>query len=146
MPRSCSLAGRAYSNVTRSWESLISALTRTWLVSTCQGSLPCGRFLLAPLNGNKEGSKCLMVLRVKHTPARLPTNSLCTSMDNTPLHSISRVCHPYVLAFWYRSQSSTDSPHRSAGWCSSHSGECVLRSPQARKRLPGSVVARTRVS
>ncbi len=37
MPRSCSLAGRAYSNGTRSWESLVSALTHTWRVSTCQG-------------------------------------------------------------------------------------------------------------
>ncbi len=38
-----------------------------------------------------------MVLRVKPTPTRLPTNSLCTPMDNTPLHSISSVCHPWAL-------------------------------------------------
>ncbi len=62
-----------------------------------RGSLPCGRYLLAPLNGNKEGSKCLMVLRVKHTPTRLPTNSLYTPMNSTPLHSISSVCHPWGL-------------------------------------------------
>ncbi len=49
------------------------------------------RTLLAPLNGNKEGSKCLMVLRVKPKPTRSPTNSLYTPMDNTNLHSISSV-------------------------------------------------------
>ncbi len=36
-----------------------------------------------------------MVLRVKPTPTRLSTNSLYTPMDNTPLHSISSVCHPW---------------------------------------------------
>ncbi len=36
-----------------------------------------------------------MVLRVKPTPTRLPTNSLYTPMDNTLLHSISSVCHPW---------------------------------------------------
>ncbi len=36
-----------------------------------------------------------MVLRVKHTPTRLPTNSLYTPMDNTPSHSISSMCHPW---------------------------------------------------
>ncbi len=35
-----------------------------------------------------------MVLRVQQTATRLPTNSLYTPMDNTPLHSISSVCHP----------------------------------------------------
>ncbi len=41
-------------------------------------SLPCGRYLLAPLTGNKEGSKGLMVLRVRPTPTRFPVNNLCT--------------------------------------------------------------------
>ncbi len=36
------------------------------------------------------------VLRVKPTPTRFPTNSLYTPMDNTPLHSISSVGHPWV--------------------------------------------------
>ncbi len=36
-----------------------------------------------------------MVLRVKLTPTRFPTNSLYTPMDNTPSHSISSVCHPW---------------------------------------------------
>ncbi len=36
-----------------------------------------------------------MVLRVKPTPPGLPTNILYTPMDNTPLHSISSVCHPW---------------------------------------------------
>ncbi len=45
----------------------------------------------APQLGIKKG---LMVLRVKHAPTRSPTNSLYNPMDNTPLHSISSVCHP----------------------------------------------------
>ncbi len=57
-------------------------------------SLPCGRYLLAPLTGNREGSKSLIALRVKPRKNRFPTNSLSTPMDNTPLHSISIVCHP----------------------------------------------------
>ncbi len=40
------------------------------------GSLPCGRYYLAPLTGNIEGSKGLMVLRVKPIPTRFPSNSL----------------------------------------------------------------------
>ncbi len=36
-----------------------------------------------------------MVLRVRPTPTRFPTNSLYTPMDNTPLHSRSSVCHPW---------------------------------------------------
>ncbi len=59
------------------------------------GSLPCGRYLLASLNVNEEGRKCLMVLRVKPTPTRSPTNSLYTPMDNTSLHSILSVVHPW---------------------------------------------------
>ncbi len=54
------------------------------------GSLPCGRYLLAPLNGNKEESKCLMAFRVKHTPTRLPTSTL--------LHSLSSMwCPPPII-------------------------------------------------
>ncbi len=52
------------------------------------GSLPCGRYILAPLTGNKEGSMGLMVLQVKPTPTRFPTNSLNTPMDNTPFYSV----------------------------------------------------------
>ncbi len=37
-----------------------------------------------------------MVLRVKPTPTRFPTNSLYTPMDKTPLHSIPSVCHPQL--------------------------------------------------
>ncbi len=36
-----------------------------------------------------------MVLRVKPTPTRFPTNSLYTPMGNTPLHSISSVRRPW---------------------------------------------------
>ncbi len=57
--------------------------------------LPCGRHLLAPLTKNKEGSKSLMVLRVKPTLTRFPTKSLYTPMENTLLHSLSSVCHPW---------------------------------------------------
>ncbi len=54
------------------------------------GSLPCGRKLPAPLTGNNEGSKGLMVLQVKPTP-----------MDNTSLHSIPSVWHPWgVRCCW----------------------------------------------
>ncbi len=35
-----------------------------------------------------------MVLRVKPTPTRFPTNSLYTAVDITPLHSILSVCQP----------------------------------------------------
>ncbi len=35
-----------------------------------EGSLPCGRYLLASLTGNKKGKKGLMVLPVKPTPTR----------------------------------------------------------------------------
>ncbi len=70
-------------------------------------SAPQGRYLLAPLTGKKEGSKNLTVLRVKPTPTRFPTRSVYTPMDNTPLHSISSVSHPWGmkqlsnLRMWY---------------------------------------------
>ncbi len=65
------------------------------LVRAAGGSLPCGRYLLAPVTENKEESKCLMVLRVKPIPTRFPTNSLYNPMDNTPLNSFPSVCHPW---------------------------------------------------
>ncbi len=58
---------------------------------------PCGRCLLAPLTGNKQECKGPMVLRIKPSPTRFPTNSLYTPMDNAPLHSISSVCHLWGL-------------------------------------------------
>ncbi len=54
--------------------------------------------MLARLNENKEGSKCLKVFRIKPTTTRFPTNSLYTPMGNTPLHSISSMGHPWVVA------------------------------------------------
>ncbi len=48
--------------------------------------------------GIKNGSKGLMVLRVKPTPTRFPTNNLYSPTDNTPLYSISSVCHPWGYA------------------------------------------------
>ncbi len=42
-------------------------------------------YLLSKL-GKKEGSRSLMVLRVKPTPTRFPTNSIYTPMDSTPSH------------------------------------------------------------
>ncbi len=46
----------------------------------------------ADVTGDKEGSKDLMVLRVRPTPTQFPTNN---TLDNTPLHSISRMCHQW---------------------------------------------------
>ncbi len=37
----------------------------------------------ALFTGNKEGTRSLMVLRVKPTPTRIPTNRRSTPMDNT---------------------------------------------------------------
>ncbi len=54
------------------------------------GLLPCGSYLLAPLTGNKKGSKGLTLLQVKPTPTRFPTNNLYTPMDNTPI--LYQVC------------------------------------------------------
>ncbi len=56
--------------------------------------LPYGRYLPAPLTGKIKGSKILMVLRVKPTPTRFPTNSLYTPMDNTPLHFFIKCVPP----------------------------------------------------
>ncbi len=47
---------------------------------------------LTSITGNKEGSKGLMVLRVKPTPTRFPTNSLHSPITNAPSHSILSVC------------------------------------------------------
>ncbi len=47
------------------------------------------------LNLSKEGSKGLMVLQIKPIPTRFPTNSLYTTMDNTPRHSKPSVCRPW---------------------------------------------------
>ncbi len=60
-----------------------------------RGSQPYRRCLLVSLTGNKEGSEGFMVLRVKSTPTRFPTNSLYTPMYNTTLHSIPSVCRPW---------------------------------------------------
>ncbi len=43
--------------------------------------------------GNKKRNKELMVLRVRPAQTRFPANSLYTPVENTPLHSIPRVCH-----------------------------------------------------
>ncbi len=56
-----------------------------------RGWKPCGRYLLAPLTRNKEGSKGLIVLRVKPTPSRFPINSLYIPLGNTLLQSIPNV-------------------------------------------------------
>ncbi len=66
------------------------------LLGPChRGSVPCGRYPLVRLTGNKKGSRGLMVLRVKLTPIRFPTNSPYTLMDDTPLHSIPSVGRPW---------------------------------------------------
>ncbi len=60
-----------------------------------RGSLPCERYPLVPLTGNKEGSRGLMVLRVKLTPIQFPTNSPYTLMDDTPLQYIPSEGRPW---------------------------------------------------
>ncbi len=60
-----------------------------------EGSLPCRCYLLAPLTGNKERSKGIVVLQVKRTPTRFPTHILYTLMANTHLHSLRIICHPW---------------------------------------------------
>ncbi len=44
------------------------------LVRATGASLPCGRYLLAPLTGNKDGSKAVTAPRVRPTPNRFPIN------------------------------------------------------------------------
>ncbi len=61
------------------------------LVSATGDSLQCGRFLLAPLSGNKEGSKSRMVLRVRPTLTQLPTSIIYTPMDSTYSQPMSGV-------------------------------------------------------
>ncbi len=53
-----------------------------------------GRYLLASLNGIKGWSKGLVVLRVRPTPTRFPTNSPYTPIDPY----ILRVCRPLLLS------------------------------------------------
>ncbi len=48
------------------------------------GTLSCGRYLLAPLTGNKEGSMVFMTLRVGHTSTRVPKSIPYTPVENTP--------------------------------------------------------------
>ncbi len=51
-----------------------------------------------------------MVLRVKFTPTRFPTNSLFTPMDNTPLHSkyVPPVGLLLLLRHWTKSSTSQE--------------------------------------
>ncbi len=59
-------------------------------------SLPCGRYLLAPLTGSKEGSKSLVVsLLVKPTPTRFPTNSLYATDGQHAV--VANLVHPLYL-------------------------------------------------
>ncbi len=55
-----------------------------------------------------------MVLRVKPTPTLFPTNSLYTPMENTPLHSISSVFHPWGM--WWRPRCYTDQLEEAIGF------------------------------
>ncbi len=74
---------------------------KLWIcpVRATGGPLPCGCYLLASFTGNKEESKGLMVLRVKPTPTRLPTNSLYTPVDSTPLYPTPSLCCPALENF-----------------------------------------------
>ncbi len=62
------------------------------LPSQChRGSLPDGRYLLAPLAGNKEGTKEFVVLLLKRTVNRFPTNVLIPRWA-APLYFLDQVC------------------------------------------------------
>ncbi len=50
------------------------------------------RTLFTLLNWEYRREQGLMVLRVKPTPIRSPTNSLNIPMDSTPLNSLPSVC------------------------------------------------------
>ncbi len=52
--------------------------------------LPSGRYLLASLTGNDKGNKELMVLLVRPTLTRFPTNILYTPVDRglTPMRTL----------------------------------------------------------
>ncbi len=62
-------------------------------------SLPCGRYLLAPLTGNKERSKSLTVLQVKPTLTRFPNGVFMLRWTTHPciLYQICTTRVPYVL-------------------------------------------------
>ncbi len=62
-----------------------------------------------------------MILRGKATPTRFPTNSAYTPMDNTPLHSISSVCHPWVGCT--REHEKGMISRQQLGWGNSHTVE-----------------------
>ncbi len=67
-----------------------------------------------------------MVLRVKPTPTRFPANSLYTPMDNTPLHSMSSVCHPWSRCWGVltKSQKGTSSCSHLPGYFFTKSFRC----------------------
>ncbi len=50
-------------------------------------SLPCGRYLLAPLTGNEEGGFGLMMIRERPKPTRILTNIPLTPADSRLLHA-----------------------------------------------------------
>ncbi len=88
---------------------MLSTHRADWCLSSsllylCQGSLPCGRHLRAPLTGNEEGSMGLMVLRVRPTPTRFPINIYYTPLDNTPMHSKPDVGWCYTFGITPRAQ------------------------------------------
>ncbi len=60
-----------------------------------RGSLPRGCSSLASLTGNKDGSEVRIVLRVKRTPTRFPTNSLYTPIGNILMDV--RIAMPSVI-------------------------------------------------
>ncbi len=55
-------------------------------------SLPCGRYLLASLTGNEKGARALWYSELS---LHQLSSRLYIPIDNTPLHSLSSVCHPW---------------------------------------------------
>ncbi len=58
-----------------------------------------------------------MVLRVKPTPTWFPTNSFYTPVDNTLLHSISSVCHPWGNGWRTRVKKEARNPNETTFVC-----------------------------
>ncbi len=64
-----------------------TVLIPQWITHPCILYLPCGRYLLALLIGNKPRSEELMFLRVRPSPTQFPINILYSQEDGTLLLS-----------------------------------------------------------
>ncbi len=90
-PRRSRVVLLVFSKEKRKVPLLAASLQGCCPVRAIWGSLPCGRYLFAPLTWELQVTMGLMVHRVMSTPTRLMTNILYTLVENAPLHSILRV-------------------------------------------------------